>query len=298
VAEFTTQILRSMIECSEHVRQAIISANRVTMSETVGMGADGASTSQIDQVAEDAALASLERSQPNSNVLSEEIGLVDRGSALTFILDPIDSTSNATVSSELLDNIQAADSTSSLVVPHNSEMIGFPYFAFSVAAMIDGEIVAGCVRNLPTGDLFTAIRGEGARLNDAPVTAASVQQLQEAWVALIRPSGQEGLRRVSEILTGAKRVRITGCSALDIVLIASSGVHALVNPNAHRPPHSGEKVVDYAAAQLILNEAGGVVSDTEGNPLPLDFDVARLTPILAAATPQLQEVLIRSIHPG
>jgi myo-inositol-1(or 4)-monophosphatase len=297
VSDFHSHILRTMIECSEQVRLAIISAKRATMSDVVGMGADGATTSQIDQVAEEAALACFERTQPYGNVLSEEVGFVDRGSALTYILDPIDSTSNATVSSELLENMPSAPKTPSLDLPHNSRMIGFPYFAFSVAAMVDGELVAGCVRNLPTGDLFTAIKGRGARLNDVPVSTSNVERIKDAWVALIRPSGDEGLRRVSEILVGAKRIRVTGCSALDIALIASSGVHALVNPNAHRPPHSGEKVVDYAAAQLILNEAGGVVSDTEGNPLPLDFNVSRLTPILAAATPELQEDLIRSIHP-
>jgi hypothetical protein len=53
----------------------------------------------------------------------------------------------------------------------------------------------------------------------------------------------------------------------------------------------------YAGAQLIIQESGGVISDTEGNPLPIDHDLARLTPILAAATPELHEALIRSIHP-
>ncbi len=293
------QILKLMIECSERVRLAVINANRATLSESVGMGADGESTSRIDKLAEDAALACLASNPLHGNVLSEEIGFVDRGSALTFILDPIDSTSNATVSGELLESVNPASAPSEpgRDLPHNSQMIGFPYFAFSLAAMIDGRIVAGCVRNLPTGDLFTAAKGAGTRLNDVPVSTANITSLRKAWVALIRPSGDQGLRRVSEILVQAKRIRVTGCSALDIALIASSGVHALVNPNAHRPPNSGEKVVDYAAAQLILTEAGGVVSDTEGNPLPLDFDIARLTPVLAAATPQLQEDLIRSIHP-
>jgi fructose-1,6-bisphosphatase/inositol monophosphatase family enzyme len=181
---------------------------------------------------------------------------------------------------------------------HTSQMIGFPYFAFSLAAMIDHKLVAACVRNIPTGDIFTAISGDGARFNGAPVSTAGVTTLNNAWVALIRPSGDEGLRRVSPILTGAKRVLITGCSALDIALIASGGLHGLVNPNAHRPPQSGEKVVDYAGAQLILQEAGGRISDTEGNPLPIDHNLARLTPVLAAATPELHEALVQSIHPS
>jgi myo-inositol-1(or 4)-monophosphatase len=293
------QILNSLVQCSERVRLAVIQANRATLAETVGMGADGASTSRIDHVAEQAALDWFSRTQPIGNVLSEEIGFVDRGSALTFILDPIDSTSNATVATPFADAppISTTDHVRTIELPHNSQMVGFPYFAFSVAAMIDGQLIAACVRNLPTGDTFTAISGQGARVNDVPVQTMGIRKIVDAWVALIRPSGDEGLRRVSEILVGAKRVRITGCSALDIALIASGGVHALVNPNAHRPPNSGEKVVDYAGAQLILHEAGGVITDTEGNPLPIDHDLVRLTPVLAAATPELHQDLIRSIHP-
>jgi myo-inositol-1(or 4)-monophosphatase len=294
------QILKSLVNCSERVRLAVINANHATISEAVGMGADGAVTSRIDHVAEEAALDWFTQTDPIGNVLSEEIGFVDRGSALTFVLDPIDSTSNATVAAPLPDAppLAVTDHVRTIDLPHNSQMVGFPYFAFSVAAMVDGKLVAACVRNLPTGDTFTAVVAQGARVNDVPVQTTGVHRLRDAWVALIRPSGNEGLRRVSEILVGAKRVRITGCSALDIALIASGGVHALVNPNAHRPPHSGEKVVDYAGAQLILQEAGGVISDTEGNPLPIDHNLSRLTPVLAAATRQLHEDLIRSIHPS
>jgi myo-inositol-1(or 4)-monophosphatase len=299
MSQLYEQILKSFIECSERVRHAVIHANRVTLAESVGMGADGESTSRIDFVAEQAALDWFSRTQPVGNVLSEEIGFVDRGSALTFVVDPIDSTSNATVATPLPDAppITQTSHPPTLELPHNSEMVGFPYFAFSVAALVDGKLVAACVRNLPTGDLFTAVRGQGARVNDVPVSTTPIETIPDAWVALIRPSGDEGMRRISQVLVSAKRVRITGCSALDIALIASGGVHALVNPNAHRPPQSGEKVVDYAGAQLIVQEAGGVITDTEGNPLPIDHNLSRLTPVLAAATPKLHEALIRSIHP-
>jgi myo-inositol-1(or 4)-monophosphatase len=299
VNQLYDQILNSFIECSERVRLAVINANRMTLAQSVGMGADGEATSQIDFIAEQAALDWFSRTQPVGNVLSEEIGFVDRGSALTFILDPIDSTSNATVATPLPDAppISQTAHPQTFDLPRNSEMVGFPYFAFSVAAMMDGELIAACVRNLPTGDIFTAVAGQGARVNDMPVSTTRIERIPDAWVALIRPSGEEGMRRVSQILVGAKRVRITGCSALDIALIASGGVHALVNPNAHRPPQSGEKVVDYAGAQLILQEAGGVISDTDGSPLPMDHNVSRLTPVLAAATPKLHEQLLCSIHP-
>lgn len=292
-------ILQLLVECSERVRQSVLTIEHATMSEIVGLGADGADTSRIDQVAEDAAVEFFATVEPAGNVLSEEAGFIDRGSALTFIVDPIDSTSNATVASPFREGVPAPAETgaATLELPRTSEMVGFPYFAYSVAAMLDGRLVAACIRNLPTGDIFTAVAGAGARFNNVPVQTPRITSLAEAWVALIRPNGDEGLRRTREILFNAHRIRVTGCSALDMALIASGGLHALVNPNAHRPPHSGEKVVDYAGAQLILDEAGGVLTDTEGYPLRIDHDMARLTPIVAAATPELHEILIRSINP-
>jgi myo-inositol-1(or 4)-monophosphatase len=293
------QILRVLIECSERVRESVISAEHLSLAEVVGLGADGADTSRIDKVAEDAALHCFETAQPSGNVLSEEVGFVDRNSPLTFIIDPIDSTSNATVSAMFQDGLPGPSHTGGdgFRLPGNSKMFGFPYYAFSAAAMLDGELVAACVRNLPTGDLFTAVAGEGARYNRIPIRTTRITTLNDAWIAMIRPSKDEGLRRAQEIMFNAKRIRITGCSALDIALISSGALHALVNPNAHRPPNSGEKVVDYAGGRLILEEAGGVITDTEGNPLPIDHDVSRLTPIIAAATPELHDALIRAIHP-
>ena len=294
-----SHLLPLLIECSDRVRDAVIGAEHARFHEIVGIGADGASTSRIDEVAEGAALMCLETADVPGNVLSEEVGFVDHGSSVTFIVDPIDSTSNATASS-VLDNgwMNGASSIeSSAGLPHTSGMFGFPYFAFSIAAMVDDQLVAACVRNLPTGDLFTAVAGQGARYNGTPVRVTPVNTIDEAWVALIRPGKDEGLRRAREIIFNARRIRITGCSALDIALISTGALHALVNPNAHRPPNSGEKVVDYAGGQLILQEAGGIITDTEGRPLPIDHDLVRLTPVLAASTPELHQALMASIDP-
>jgi myo-inositol-1(or 4)-monophosphatase len=300
MSETHHDILQLLIRCSEAVRNAIVQAEHARFGDIVGIGADGEATSLIDEVAEIAALACLEHSHPTGNVLSEEAGFIDRGSAITYVVDPIDSTSNATAATVLREGTAALPELPAVqpsAHPPNSGLFGFPYYAFSVAAMVDGRIVAACVRNLPTGDLFTAIAGDGARLNGVPVRCTPVTTLEQAWVALVRPGGEEGLRRVRDILFNARRVRVTGCSALDICLVGTGALHAYVNPNAHRPARFGEKVVDYAAGMLILEEAGGMITDADGRPLPLDHNLARLTPPLAAATPELHARLLRSIHP-
>lgn len=290
-------LVQRMIDGSEHVRRAIIGAEYSHFAETVGMGADGAVTSKIDQVAEEAALAWFADGDPPVNILSEEIGFIDRGSAITLIIDPVDATSNALASPYLQGRTtpDLAEFDQYKLYPH-SEQLGFPYYAFSVAALVDNELVAACVRNLPTGNTWTATKDGGSHLNGIPVQVDPVETIERAWLAFVRPGGEQGFRHARHMMMNAFRIRITGCTALDISLIASGSLHGFANPNAHRPGNSGEKVVDYAGAMLILTEAGGVVSDTEGNPLPIDHDLARLTPPVAAATRELHQAMIQSIH--
>ena len=172
----------------------------------LGMGADGAPTSRIDAVAETAALAYLAALPPHwrMNVLSEECGLIDRGAGLTLVIDPIDATNNAAT--------------------------GFPYYAFSIAA-VDERPLAGCVLNLPTGDGWTAARGRGAALNGRALGRSAVTTVAEAIVAAVRPMTEADLARLRPVLFGARRLRITGCTALDVCLAASGTLHAFVNPN-------------------------------------------------------------------
>lgn len=292
-------LLDSFVQCSELVREAVIAAERIQLVQVVGMGADGAETLGVDQIAEVAALRYLENLHPRFNILSEEVGFIDHGSSITLIVDPIDATANATASAEV--SIAGTTEASHRLIgplPTNSGQFGFPYYAFSVAAIQDGVPIAACVRNLPTGDLFTATRGGGTRLNGVPVFCEPVREVEHAWVALVRPNGETGLKAVSPLLRTAGRLRITGCTSLDFCLIASGSLHGFVNPNVHFPPGGGEKVVDYAGALLILEEAGGCASDDEGNPLPLEFDLQRRVTPFAAATPELLDALRKMIGTG
>ena len=253
-------------DCGRAVAEAVAALRLATEAIELGverrMGADGAPTTHIDEVAELAALAYLDALPPRwrFNILSEECGLIDRGAALTLVIDPIDSTNNA--------------------------MTGFPYYAFSIAALEDRP-VAGCVINLPTGDCWTAARGQGARLNGRALTRTPVTRLAEAVLAAVRPATAADLERFRPALLGARRVRITGCTALDVCLIASGTLDGFINPNRHTNPVWGEKVVDYAAAALVLEEVGGAVQDQTGAALAYPLDVRHRLCLQAGATPAL-----------
>jgi fructose-1,6-bisphosphatase/inositol monophosphatase family enzyme len=262
-------LLALLRDCGAAVRTAV---ERVRATEPVaaladeqGLGADGAPTSHIDRVAEEAALAFLDGAGWRGNILSEEHGLIDRGAALTLVIDPIDATNNATTD--------------------------FPYYAFSIAAL-DDQPVAGCVVNVPTGDRWTAVRGAGAWCNGRRLPPGSVTRLAESRLALVRPMTAADLTRLQPLLLGAQRVRITGCTALDVCLVAGGTLHGFANANRYVNPLWGEKVVDYAAAALVLEETGGALADQHGSPLAYPLDLRHRLCLHAAATPALLAELL------
>lgn len=290
------QIVDTLVACGQTVRAAVVRAEYHRMAEIVGMGADGFATTHIDQLAELAALGFLENAEPRMNILSEEAGFIDRGSALTAIVDPIDATNNAVSVPNFVP--QAGSDLAEIAQTPLSEghVYGFPYYAFSVGVVEDGQLIAGCVVNLPTGEVFTAAKGKGVELDGVPVRAREVQTVDQAIVCLVRPETETAWRAMKTIMTGARRVRITGCSALDLALIACGSLDAMVNPNFISPGGHGEKIVDYAGALALLNEVGGVLTGFDGMPVSLGFDLSYRVPLLAAANPALHADLLESLH--
>jgi myo-inositol-1(or 4)-monophosphatase len=290
------QLIATLVTCGRHVRDAVVRAEHHRLAEVVGMGADGADTTHIDQVAEVAALSYLEHASPRMNVLSEEAGFFDRGSALTAIVDPVDATNNATAVPNFVPRAAAGLDVASADPLQPGHVFGFPYYAFSVGVLLDGALVAGCVMNLPTGEVFTAARGRGVELDGIPVRANTFSDVTQARVALIRPETDTAWRALKTIAITSRRIRITGCSALDLALIACGSLDVLINPNLVSPGGWGEKIVDYAGALALLSETGGVLTGFDGIPVPLDLDLSRRTPLVGAANPALHANILELLH--
>lgn len=295
-AERDRAIVDTLIACGQTVRHAVVRAEYHRMAEVVGIGADGFATTHIDQLAESAALEFLEDAEPRMNVLSEEVGFIDNGSSLTAIVDPIDATNNAVAVPNFIPQPGADLADVALTPLGESHVFGFPYYAFSVGVVENGELVAGCVMNLPTGEVFTAARDQGVELDGVPVRSRDVHSLDRAVISLVRPETETAWRAMKTIMTGARRVRITGCSALDLALIACGSLDGMVNPNRISPGGYGEKIVDYAGALALLNEVGGVLTGFDGVPVSLDLDLTYRVPLLAAANPRLHLALIEILH--
>lgn len=166
---------------------------------------------------------------------NEEID-VDRP---TWIVDPIDGTTNF--------------------------VHAYPMFCVSIALALGDEPLVGVIYNPVSDEMFTAVRGGGAFLNDRPLATSTVDSLAEALVAVslptdIRPDS-EPLRALINVIPHAQAVRRSGSTALNLAFLAAGRLDAMWGHNT--------KAWDIAAGVLLVREAGGMVTSLDGSPLSL-----------------------------
>jgi len=230
----------------------------------VGMGASGSATSKIDKYAEDAVLDLVEKEEVELNVLSEEVGFVDRGFKKTLVLDPIDGTLNCTR--------------------------GIPFFSVSMAVctktMKDADFAL--VKNLYTGDTYSARRGGGAELNDKRIGISKYSRDDAVFLMF---DGVDAAPESTDVKLLASRVRTLGCASLEMCLVAQGSVqaHYMNCTNFKRMI----RVVDIAASCLILREAGGEIVDLEGNKLDMELHLQDRKNFLAYGDPKIKELVLR-----
>jgi myo-inositol-1(or 4)-monophosphatase len=152
---------------------------------------------------------------------------------------------------------------------------GFPQFCVSmglerrVAGLTeneDGTLVAAVIYDPMRGDLFTAERGKGAQLNGKPIKVSLTGQLAESLVATGFPSRKRhespNIHFYHEFTLRSHGVRRAGSAALDLAYVAAGRLEAFWEFNLNP--------WDTAAGILLVEEAGGRVSDFAGNPFRLD----------------------------
>lgn len=169
--------------------------------------------------------------------LSPELAAATAANGLVFVVDPLDGTTNF--------------------------LHGFPWYAVSIAALIDGELTAGVVLNVANGELFTAMAGGGSRRNGQPIRVSSITDPIRALVGTgfpFKSGGQIGeyLPQFAAVTREAAGVRRAGSAALDLSDVACGRYEAfweiMLAP------------WDIAAGILLVREAGGIVTDLTGAP--------------------------------
>lgn len=238
-------------EVAEAIRESVsYLIGKPEAGVTLRIGADGTPTEKIDEVAENAALHVLEKDGRSMRFVSEELGekIIGSDPKFTFILDPIDGTFNA------VNNI--------------------PFFCVPIA--IGGndlsDIRYGYVKNLVNGDIYSAERGKGAFQNGKPIHVSGHSELPE--LSVISYSQRPHALPINN--HNVRRVRIYGCAALELCYIASGIFDAFIDMR------SMLRVTDIAAGKLIVEEAGGRVTDWNGDPLSTPLDVRQRVNMVAS----------------
>ena len=133
-----------------------------------------------------------------------------------------------------------------------------PSFAISVAACYKGEAYLGVCLDPIANELYIGRRGEGATMNGKKLSVSTTNKLKDAGISLGKAVGVEAIHKIALI-------RRTGSTVLDLCYVAKGALEGLIDDSLN--------VWDYAAAALIVQEAGGVVSTFENKPLPYDIKV-------------------------
>lgn len=189
---------------------------------------------EVDTASERWLIGELARRRPDDAVLGEEGGDHPGRSGVRWLLDPIDGTVNF--------------------------VLAIPQYAVSVAAEVDGEVVAGAVCNPVTGETFHAGRGEGAFLGDEPLAGPrdvpperAVVGTGFAYDAALRGRQAEV---TAALLPRVADIRRLGSAALDLCFLAAGRLDGYFE--------AGLNPWDWAAGGLVAAEAGCVLTGLRG----------------------------------
>ena len=195
---------------------------------------------EVDRICEDKIIEIIKEAFPEHNILTEETPMPEGISPFRWIIDPLDGTTN---------------------YAH-----GYPCFCTSVAVEMEREIVLGTIYDPLLDELFTAQKGKGTFLNGERIAVSTTEQLTNALICTgfpydLRESPVNNLNHFANFIMEARAIRRDGSAALDLCYVAAGRFDGFwelkLNP------------WDVAAGKLIVEEAGGVMSNFSGGPLDI-----------------------------
>jgi myo-inositol-1(or 4)-monophosphatase len=191
----------------------------------------------VDRAAEARIAEVMHQRLPDARLLGEESAphLADLDRGIVLVADPLDGTTNF--------------------------LHGFPAYAVSIAALVDGDLRAGVILDVPRNEMFTATAGGGARRDGNPISVSTITNPARALLGTGFPFKRQGdiepyVARLPEIMRAIAGVRRPGAAALDLAAVACGRFDAF-----------WELMLapwDVAAGILIVREAGGIVTDFAG----------------------------------
>lgn len=220
--------------------------------------------SEVDRMAEQDIIRTVQRSYPDHAFLAEESG-ASGDAEYVWIIDPLDGTTNF--------------------------LHGFPVFCVSIAVMHRGRLEHGVIYDPLRQELFTASRGAGATVDGRRMRVSDTRLLEKSLIGTGFPYKQDAdsdlLDAYMEMLKAAMRatsgVRRPGAAALDLAYVAAGRLDGFWE--------IGLKIWDVAAGVLMIQECGGLVTDLAGR------DGWQQSGNIVAGNPKIQEALLELIAP-
>ena len=227
-------MLQTAIEAARRGGQVI--ADRYPTGRTVTVKGYRDLVTDADIAAERVIIDLIQGRFPDHAILSEEAGAGDIGRDYTWIVDPLDGTTN---------------------YAHQ-----YPVFAVSIGLLERGEPLVGVIHDPLRNQTFVAHRGDGARLNGVPIHVSRTAKLGNALIGLDCGHANEVRKQIlfylHRIAPRCGTFRVLGSAALAMAYMAAGWLDAYF--------HMGLKPWDTAAGMLIITEAGGRCSTLEGKP--------------------------------
>ena len=218
--------------------------------------------SEADLQAEREIIQILRKTYPNHGILAEETGEQPGQDEYQWVIDPLDGTTNF--------------------------LHGIPHFAISIAFRHRNRLEAGLVYDPIRQEMFTASRGESAQVNDRRIRASGIIQLENALLGTgfpFRHSQHQPayLSFFGSLFGKCMEIRRAGAASLDLSYVASGRLDGFWE--------IGLKEWDIAAGALIVQEAGGLVSDFGGGN---DF---MKSGNIVAGNPKVFKTLLQEMQP-
>ncbi len=193
---------------------------------------------EIDLASEKGIVSVIESVFPDDGILGEEGGEVRSDAACRWVIDPLDGTTN---------------------FAHH-----FPFFCISIGFEVNGVLQYGIVHDPIRGQTFEAELGKGATLDGGPLSVSLTHPLQAALLctgfaaARREDPARNNMEFFNRFWKKCHGIRRTGSAALDLCYVAMGALDGFWE--------LGLSPWDTAAGSLIVREAGGSVTDCQGNP--------------------------------
>jgi len=265
--------LQILIQCKSNIQKQIAPFLETLdlPQPNLGLGAGGDPIKQIDLAAENAIIETLKKHKISFTLISEESGVKECGETPHehFVTaDPIDGTTNL--------------------------MRGIPFYATSIAVSTKptlDTIYTALVADLFHDIAYTAQKGKGAYRNNQKITPSRNTSLEDAVIGI-----DLNTYKVAEIapqLTGViqktKHIRHLGANALELCYVADGTTDAFIDIRGKL------RATDMAAAWLIIEETGAIITTPEGKPLNIRLDPKQKVEFIAASNPKIHKTMLNLV---